>query len=681
MRLLVFIFLLVSKVSWAQVPLNGHYTVGGTSPDYSTIAQALDSLYFHGVNDTVYFDIRNGNYSTYTINIASRSYNYPVIFQSETRVNTAVTVRMSQLISVRNLQFRDLTIYPLRNTSSNWTNKGLDIAQGINVVFENCRLIGQTQPGNNYKNGISLRACRGVTIKNCLFNNFESAMVFTGISYFGSNRYYDVNKVDRNVFTNCDLAIVLAGEFRDSTIVSNNRIRNCIKGIELDNSEVLRYTYIFNNLIQVTTDYGIESHSSGSWVNSVRIYNNMIIGGKSKSISISNQQGTTVIPYIASIYLNGDDGTKLYNNSMTGGIELWSSDNIEIYNNNVYTQASPALLVFGSSSYTADYNNYERATQGVHILDGFTPYNSIQQYINQTNQDSNSVSTVPIFTSSTDLHASSPLIHKKGTPIALVTHDFDGQLRNPATPDIGADEFQNDSNLQAIAYFSYSCAGNNRLQFKDQSVRSASVLWIFNNTDTSYLRNPLYQFPTSGNFSVHQTVYDFNGLGSSGRTLIINVPSFDTIQRVGTDSLMIPNNHSNYQWRLNGGILPGATSHVYKFLFPGTYWVEYTDNLGCSYTSDTVQVALTTSIDRLGKEESSIAIFPNPAKDQLSISFEANYYETKVIRVINLQGKVLLEKENRSNLIQLNLANLPSGAYLIEVNSPSQIFRQKFIKL
>lgn len=47
----------------AQAQLNGTYTIGGTSPDYSTLKAAITALNSNGVNGSVTFLIRSGTYS------------------------------------------------------------------------------------------------------------------------------------------------------------------------------------------------------------------------------------------------------------------------------------------------------------------------------------------------------------------------------------------------------------------------------------------------------------------------------------------------------------------------------------------------------------------------------------------------------------------------------------------
>ena len=43
-------------------PLNGSYTVGGTSPDFTTLQDAANALKWNGISGPVTFNIRPGTY-------------------------------------------------------------------------------------------------------------------------------------------------------------------------------------------------------------------------------------------------------------------------------------------------------------------------------------------------------------------------------------------------------------------------------------------------------------------------------------------------------------------------------------------------------------------------------------------------------------------------------------------
>jgi len=61
MKKLLPIFLFFFSVS-SMAQMNGSYTVGGSSPDYGNIQQAIDALMANGVDGPTTILIRDGNY-------------------------------------------------------------------------------------------------------------------------------------------------------------------------------------------------------------------------------------------------------------------------------------------------------------------------------------------------------------------------------------------------------------------------------------------------------------------------------------------------------------------------------------------------------------------------------------------------------------------------------------------
>src|SRR5207248_2817177 len=92
-----------------------------------------------------------------------------------------------------------------------------------------------------------------------------------------------------------------------------------------------------------------------------------------------------------------------------------------------------------------------------------TNYTNLAAYQTASGKEKHSVSGDPGFTSSTDLHASAPVVYRAATPLSTVTDDIDGQLRNSTYPCIGADEFiiPDDAGIIAIINPTLAtCAGN-----------------------------------------------------------------------------------------------------------------------------------------------------------------------------------------------------------------------------
>ena len=80
-------------------------------------------------------------------------------------------------------------------------------------------------------------------------------------------------------------------------------------------------------------------------------------------------------------------------------------------------------------------------------------HKTLNDHQDYSQKDSNSISVSPQFKSATDLHVNSPFLLKKGKPVSYVNYDIDKQSKDSTNPDIGADEFNNDSSLSSIAFF------------------------------------------------------------------------------------------------------------------------------------------------------------------------------------------------------------------------------------
>lgn len=92
---------------------------------------------------------------------------------------------------------------------------------------------------------------------------------------------------------------------------------------------------------------------------------------------------------------------------------------------------------------TINYNDY--SVSGAAGVLGFLTADlvTLADIQTATAQDANSINVAPVFVSATDLHlvpASNCNLHRRGTPLAGVTVDFDNDTRSTTKPDMGADE-------------------------------------------------------------------------------------------------------------------------------------------------------------------------------------------------------------------------------------------------
>ncbi len=72
----------------------------------------------------------------------------------------------------------------------------------------------------------------------------------------------------------------------------------------------------------------------------------------------------------------------------------------------------------------------------------------------------------------------------------------------------------------------------------------------------------------------------------------------------------------------------------------------------------------------VGREQLNVLIYPNPVRDILKIEGEAGV--SKTIRLLSTNGQLVLERKN-FNKDQLDLTNLPTGIYVLQIESKGNI--------
>jgi len=112
------------------------------------------------------------------------------------------------------------------------------------------------------------------------------------------------------------------------------------------------------------------------------------------------------------------------------------------------------------------------------------------------------------------------------------------------------------------------------------------------------------------------------------------------------------------------------TTGVYYFGFN----VYSTANQNSLFIDD---IAINTNLSTGSSTLSDFTYYPNPVKDVLNLSYDKNITEATVI---NLLGQTMLKSNGNGNSLQLNMATLPSGNYMVKVVSDNQTKIIKVIK-
>lgn len=90
-----------------------------------------------------------------------------------------------------------------------------------------------------------------------------------------------------------------------------------------------------------------------------------------------------------------------------------------------------------------------------------------------------------------------------------------------------------------------------------------------------------------------------------------------------------------------------------------------------------------SGIDKNNKEN-RLALYPNPAKENLILLLQSNKEEELILEIYSISGKLVLQKQLKSvsgnHQYQLNISDLDLGIYIVSIKSTSFNISQKLVK-
>ena len=207
-----------------------------------------------------------------------------------------------------------------------------------------------------------------------------------------------------------------------------------------------------------------------------------------------------------------------------------------------------------------------------------------------------------------------------------------------------------------------------------------SVKWNFGDGGTSTLMNPVHTYTANGTYHSCVTAYTYCGSDSACHDFIIcstsPVASFTdtgtlTVGYTYTGTTFMKD---SVKWNFGDGHTDTVLNPVHTFTANGTYHVCITVYTYCGSDSackDVVVHGLGVNTINISKIE---GIYPNPATNPLTISASD---KITTIAITNLLGQTIFTHEYNSEQVQVDIANLPKGLYVIKVNGAEV---RKFVK-
>ena len=199
-----------------------------------------------------------------------------------------------------------------------------------------------------------------------------------------------------------------------------------------------------------------------------------------------------------------------------------------------------------------------------------------------------------------------------------------------------------------------------------------SYQWMMNGVAIAGATDYNYTATTAGYYSV--TISN----GTCSETLTgANVVNMATpVVNYTAPNTLYTGSYASYQWYLNGSPITGATSAVYHYSAPGTYYVVVTDANGCSLTSaDYVVTSGSGSGVANVNYGQEIKLYPNPATSVIMIDAPV----TVNVKIMSPDGKTVLAQDATTTV---NISQLADGLYIIMIYDQEGMMLKsdKFVK-
>ncbi len=415
----------------------GNYTIGSDpTNDFQDFITPITIMNHGGICGPVVFNVKEGTYDEggLTINdILGADAENTITFQSEdannmatwsfSGSNTLLELLGTDFISfnhiifdksvsnggniiemdgqVENIQFSGCTFYPSSSGSAVETRFSLELGSR-NLSFIDNTFVG------GYR-ALSLKGqMENTSIVENTCNN-QNHFSF----YLNKNDYFSI---EHNIITGANTQIYL---------------NNC-KGT----------SFIRNNFLSSSNTVGILSNYNNFAFGEPLIISNNFIQGNEKGVEIAG--GRNINVYFNTIQTSSSSEPTLEERNSNTGVNI---------QNNIIANFGGGYAIKANRFDASDYNDlYSSGTTLVNWNE--TDYDDLNTW-QASGFDLNSVSELPIFISDTDLHLDyleNELLDNAGIPIASITTDYDGDERNPLTPDIGADEISGPVTISGVIH-------------------------------------------------------------------------------------------------------------------------------------------------------------------------------------------------------------------------------------
>ncbi len=433
---------LASAQGWSQ-PLSGSYTIGGVSPNFTTITAALQQLDSFGVAGPVTFLIRNGTYNEplFIDSVNGASEINTITFRSESGDSSAVVLSHTTTATYPNgiffnrvsfMRFHQLTV---RQLPSVHNSAVVRLVRGRDMVFTNCVFWGHASSTSSGTDEVFAGVCDSLlTIENCVLRGARM-----GLSATNTALTHQKLTVKNNHFWGIieDCIYLSGGAFAD---IRNNRIDqgggSTTTGIYVGGHS--RGT-IWGNRISIfngaQNTVGMRLLSSSGFPNREFLVVNNEISFEAGNSPIANG----IISNFCNYFLLAHNTIRMSGGVNSAALQLLVTSYFRVLNN-IFVNDSAGVTNYAvnigvnNSDFVSNFNNlYSRGPFLAPNRANLAAYQAL-------GRDSNSISIAPQFTSNSLLYPNAAALFDFAPRLLQVTTDITGWPRSSPLCELGAYE-------------------------------------------------------------------------------------------------------------------------------------------------------------------------------------------------------------------------------------------------
>lgn len=485
--------------------LKGDYLIGDSlNTDFKSFNDAINAMSARGICGAVTFKVNPGVYNEQItfLPLPGMGVNNPIVFKNRTNDSANVNITLPSTVATGNnnavLQLRGANFVTFERITFTRTGS-VGLATVIHVIggshhntFRNCQMIGLRLSVAN-ASAENILSDQGTDEYNVFRNNYiklgNNNMLYIGLP----NARENGTVIEGNTFDSAFQNSVFIS-YNDGIVIKNNKFKGVTSSasgnyqlqlLDCDNKITLERN-LFTGLNVETSMHLRRCDASSN--NPGMLFNNVVLksAGKGLLIDSCNNQGV----YFNTVYYTGNSASNAGIYNLAGG-----TSGLMIKNNNIFMQGGDVFyFTSGNSISECNYNNlFSRGTQFAFWGSAHGDLTGLKL---GSGMDQNSISVDPFFLNTSDFHILNPLMKGAGTRITSIVNDYDGELRDTVTPDIGADEFKLSDNDAGITELykpaAGDCAGKLPIQvvirnFGGDTLESAIIKWrVAGNAQTDY---------------------------------------------------------------------------------------------------------------------------------------------------------------------------------------------------